>query len=311
MPGISLAIVIPVYNAEKYLAVALDSVLLEELPGGHLYLVDDGSKDGSLAICQDYAARHPNITVISQPNAGPSAARNAALALVTEEYVTFLDADDCFESGTLLAACNYLAANPTDVLFLRMKRISSNGTTSYTVKYEKEKRLTGDELRSLWCRNDKRVRGFFGGKIYTRKLLENITFPEDMRFAEDMYSLSDLLAKVKSATFFPTGSYNYFERENTPTTSNWTEQKSFQLQKAYLHRWQLAMSNTPPLADQIAAWRLCLELFIAERKIFPQANWIPTNKAILKAHPFSLWQLLTKGNGFIDFLKIIKCLFII
>ena len=71
-----LAVIIPVFNAEKYISNALESVLKEDRDGLHVYLVDDGSKDGSLSICRKYSEICPNITVISQANAGPSAARN-------------------------------------------------------------------------------------------------------------------------------------------------------------------------------------------------------------------------------------------
>ena len=92
MPLIS--VIIPVYKAEAYLEECLDSVLAQEYPSLELILVDDGSPDGSPAICDRYAGRHPNIQVIHQENQGPGPARNAGIAAARGEYLMFADADD-------------------------------------------------------------------------------------------------------------------------------------------------------------------------------------------------------------------------
>lgn len=86
---------IPVFNAEPYLAECLDSVLAAEVPGGvEIVAVDDGSTDGSPAILRDFAARHGRLQVHVRTNAGPAAARNFGLARATGGHVWFVDADD-------------------------------------------------------------------------------------------------------------------------------------------------------------------------------------------------------------------------
>ena len=94
MEGVKkLSIIVPVYNAEKWLRRCVDSLLNQELPsdGYEIILVDDGSKDGSPEICDDYAAAHTGLVhVIHQPNGGVSMARNAALD-VGDFALLFLD----------------------------------------------------------------------------------------------------------------------------------------------------------------------------------------------------------------------------
>lgn len=90
----SLSIIIPVYNVEKYLRQCLDSVLADNSFIGQVICVNDGSTDGSLAILEQYAGEYPNIEIISQPNVGLSAARNAGLKHATGDYVFFPDSDD-------------------------------------------------------------------------------------------------------------------------------------------------------------------------------------------------------------------------
>lgn len=89
-----VSIVIPVYNVEKYLGECLDSVVRQTLRGIEVICVDDGSTDGSPRILADYAARDPRIRVITQQNAGLSAARNAGMGAATGKYIYFLDSDD-------------------------------------------------------------------------------------------------------------------------------------------------------------------------------------------------------------------------
>ncbi|MDR1322019.1 MAG: glycosyltransferase [Gracilibacteraceae bacterium] len=92
MPQVS--VIMPVYNAETYLARAVDSVLAQTLRDLELILVDDGSTDTSSALCDDYAARDDRVRVIRQKNGGAPAARNAGIAAASSEYIGFMDSDD-------------------------------------------------------------------------------------------------------------------------------------------------------------------------------------------------------------------------
>lgn len=89
-----LSVVIPIYNVEAYLPDCIDSVLNQDYKKVEIVLVDDGSPDGSAAICDAYAAKHSNVKVIHKENGGLSDARNAGIRAATGEYITFLDGDD-------------------------------------------------------------------------------------------------------------------------------------------------------------------------------------------------------------------------
>ncbi len=97
----SLSIIIPVYNVEKYLAQCLDSVLVDNQFTGQVICVNDGSTDGSLAILNQYAAKYPNVEIISQPNSGLSVARNVGLDHAIGDYVFFPDSDDWIFPGSI------------------------------------------------------------------------------------------------------------------------------------------------------------------------------------------------------------------
>lgn len=96
MPQIS--VIVPVYNVEKYLHACLDSILAQTFTDFELILVDDGSKDSSGKICDEYAKKDSRIRVLHKKNGGAADARNCGIDHAMGEWIMFFDSDDCFES---------------------------------------------------------------------------------------------------------------------------------------------------------------------------------------------------------------------
>jgi glycosyltransferase involved in cell wall biosynthesis len=90
----TVAAILPLYNGELWVEGAIKSVLNQSLLPDEFFVVDDGSTDGGVAIVRDLAKRHPLITILSQPNAGQSAARNFAIARAKSDYIALIDQDD-------------------------------------------------------------------------------------------------------------------------------------------------------------------------------------------------------------------------
>ncbi len=119
------SVITAVYNAEPFLRETYDSLLKQDIGFFRLQwiLCDDGSQDGSPALCDAYRAKHPdNVVVIHKENGGVSSARNACLEHVRGKYVSFLDADDCLSENALSAVSAFFEAHPeTDVVSLPMQ----------------------------------------------------------------------------------------------------------------------------------------------------------------------------------------------
>ena len=96
-----ISIIIPVYNAEKYLDYCITSILKQTYRTFELILINDGSTDKSEEICLRYQQKDNRICLISKTNEGVSSARNAGLCNSTGEYITFVDADDYLEHNYL------------------------------------------------------------------------------------------------------------------------------------------------------------------------------------------------------------------
>ena len=89
-----ISIIVPVYNTEQYLRRCIDSVLAQTYQDFELLLIDDGSKDSSGAICDEYAAQDTRVRVFHKANGGVSSARNVGLDHARGEWITFVDSDD-------------------------------------------------------------------------------------------------------------------------------------------------------------------------------------------------------------------------
>ena len=102
-----ISVIIPVYNAEKYISDCLESVVRQTYKNLEILLIDDGSKDGSAGICQEWCKKDARIRLLQKENGGVSSARNLGLQEASGEYVTFVDADDWIGERMLerLRAC--------------------------------------------------------------------------------------------------------------------------------------------------------------------------------------------------------------
>src|SRR6266498_887244 len=103
-----ISVLLPCYNAAPYLAEALDSVLVQDVPVREIIVVDDGSSDDSAAVAERFG---PPVRCDRQPHQGISATRNRALSLARGEVIAFLDADDLWPPGSLASRLETLVAD--------------------------------------------------------------------------------------------------------------------------------------------------------------------------------------------------------
>ena len=91
------SLIVPVYNSEKTISRCVDSIIKQSFSDYELILVNDGSKDKSLELCEEYERKYKNIRVINKENGGASSARNAGLDVAEGDYILFSDSDDYVE----------------------------------------------------------------------------------------------------------------------------------------------------------------------------------------------------------------------
>ena len=136
--SILLSIIVPVYNVEKYLPICIESVLKQYCSGVEVVLVNDGSKDKSLFICEDFVSKYEFISLVNQTNKGLSEARNTGIRNAKGEYLLFLDSDDYLAPDTLAQVLS--AVSIADVDFFMGRSISfygnNEGLTLNQVNYD-------------------------------------------------------------------------------------------------------------------------------------------------------------------------------
>ena len=120
-----ISIILPVYNVEPYLRASLDSIFCQDTSDCEILLINDGSKDGSLAVLREYEKRFDNVRVIDKPNEGVSTTRNRGLDECKGEYFYFMDSDDMLHPQLLSLLRNEIRASRPDMVVW-------NFTTFYT-----------------------------------------------------------------------------------------------------------------------------------------------------------------------------------
>ena len=174
-----LSIIIPVYNADKFLTQCLKSLCNQDLPSSdyEIIIINDGSSDGSSKIIQDFQEKQSNIIAINQENKGVSAARNAGLEIAKGEYITFIDADDEIYPHSLKNLLTYATENNLDLLYPKITYIDAAGkvTGEFLMDSDKEGILDGFQHQR---------RGFIFA-FYKKILLSTIRFNPKIPIAED------------------------------------------------------------------------------------------------------------------------------
>lgn len=126
-----VSVIIPVYNAEKYLKQCLDSIINQTLREIEIICINDGSTDSSLELLQNFQKKDSRIIVLTQTNSGAAVARNKGLAIAKGDYISILDADDFFDSNMLNAAYNRITETNSDVVIFKVQ-LYDNSTGEYT-----------------------------------------------------------------------------------------------------------------------------------------------------------------------------------
>lgn len=212
MPFIS--VIIPVYNAQEFLPHALGSIEAQDFADWEVTLVDDGSTDGSPALCDSYAERDPRFRVIHQENAGTSAARNTALKAAQGEYITFMDNDDWWRIPEALTLVHEaLTRRPVDLLWHMSARANPEGTeiteaepTSIASMIDS---LSTDEAIRTIIDNELTTSAVWT-KVIRRDFLttHGIVFPSGMR-NEDTDVSAQIIAHIDSVAWLDQRFYVY------------------------------------------------------------------------------------------------------
>ena len=179
-----ISVIVPVYNAEKYLRRCIDSILSQTFTDFELLLIDDGSKDSSGAICDEYAAKDNRVRVFHKENGGVSSARNLGLDNATGEWIAFVDSDD-YVLPSYLATYVEISSENVDLCIVGIipdYSISSDyQITKTSVDY------FGDVKGAMLLLNDCQMMGSLCNKLFRTSIITSheLRLDECCKFRED------------------------------------------------------------------------------------------------------------------------------
>ncbi|WP_050636496.1 glycosyltransferase family 2 protein [Candidatus Stoquefichus sp. SB1] len=262
-----ISIVIPVYNVEKFLTTSLDSVFQQTFKDYEVILVNDGSTDRSLCICQEYHDRYCNVTVVNKVNGGLSSARNEGMKHIQGKYTLFLDSDDYLEVDTLNTLCNYIHDEP-DICLFGYYRDIYNGSHKLIRTTECKPLVDAviqdpSQIYDLYFRLKYNfLSDTSWNKLYKTKFLKssNILFP-DKELYEDIEFNFQLLPHISKIKLISKSFYHYISRQNIKTiTNSFNEKKlSFLIKRCYtmensIDRKNDILKNKDYLYNQCSYW---------------------------------------------------------
>lgn len=204
-----LSIIVPVYNVREYLSTCLDSILAQPFSDYEVLLIDDGSKDGSGEICDNYASKDTRIKVVHKSNGGLSSARNAGLDQCKGNYISFIDSDDYLVGDYYSEAIKLLKQDISiDIVWLQYAKCYDNGRIEQKYNTGCHILQKGRQLLNRFVTKE----AFAGIKIYKREVFKNIRYPIG-QILEDLYIVPDLYEKINKCAFISIdGYYAYRQR---------------------------------------------------------------------------------------------------
>lgn len=253
-----ISFIIPVYNVEKYLNECVDSILGQLTGDCEIILVDDGSPDGSGAICDKYAAEDSRIKVVHQKNGGLANARNTGLDHAQGEYVAFVDSDDYLDEHCIAEILNWMSSGGTDICFMRAMKVFPDGKQQLLDDEMNPEMLKGSKKSAIKYLSERsKYPGSPCTKLFRRALLEknHLRFPDDRRVSEDLGFVLQCILNADSYDALPIDYYYYRQAREGSITNNVTY-KSFLGLRAFVEESTDFLTENEAPKSEIARYAM-------------------------------------------------------
>lgn len=217
-----ITVIVPVYNAEKYIRNCVESIQNQTYSDFELILINDGSKDDSLIICNEFACTDQRIVVIDRDNGGASAARNAGLDVAKGSYITFVDSDDYVSCDYLRNL--YLAAKEGDfdIVQCNLKSTTDFGFRPGGNKFSK---FDVSQITEEQALNKRMYKVTVWGKIYKKYIFDDFHFQEGIIYEDDA-SYYIFIDRAKRIGLLDETLYYYFMSDNSVMRNNKKEKST-------------------------------------------------------------------------------------
>lgn len=204
-----ISVIVPIYNAEKYVTKCIESIIAAKQQNKlEILLINDGSTDNSLAICQQFSENHSFIVVLTQENSGPSVARNRGIKVATGDYLVFVDADDYVEPTYLSDLYTEFVTSKSDLVCCGYFDHSKYGKVA-TTNYNEE--IIYEEVKEFIPFILDKVGGVLWDKMFKKDIIikNNITFNTNILLSEDLLFVLEYLKYTNKTSIISKHLYHY------------------------------------------------------------------------------------------------------
>jgi|GEM_PF-1586305 len=232
----SLSVIIPIYNTEKYLRDCLDSVLNQTFSDFELLAVDDGSRDRSADIVEEYMKADPRIKLIRQENKGPSGARNRGMDMARGDCLYFMDSDDILHPRAFESCMAVFRETDADMVLFDAQSIVEDGVADakedredylswYSKYYDRSRVLPARRIMSVeeYLRKSMEAKKYRGNAclyMARKRIIQSVRFLEQITFYEDNLFTFNLLMKAGHVYYVPEKLYCRRLRKHSLMTSD-------------------------------------------------------------------------------------------
>lgn len=241
-----VSIIVPVYNAEHYIEKCLKSLIYQDYNNLEIILIDDGSSDNGIYICEQIKKIDDRIKIIKKQNEGVSVARNIGVQAATGEYIVFVDADDWLEKN----AVSYLVK-------LCLKNQAECAMANYFINQDSTQKIVTQEYcffkkDSFQFFFEKKMPTAVWAKIFKRNIITDnfIEFPRDIYVGEDLVFLVNYLGKSNRCAFGTEPVYHY--RISGKNSYAAELNKAIESKSTYLY--------PEKMKTEIEAWKIVIEV---------------------------------------------------
>ena len=259
MPLIS--VIVPVYNVQPYLEKALNSIIQQTLEDIQIILVDDGSDDGSLDICHEFARKDERIQMVESRHQGVAVARNIGLNIAAGEYIAFVDADDWLELDMFEYLYKNAILHEADISTCEIFREYPDGKTVSKGSHK--------DYMLMWMKAAEEMNyngdfdAFLFNKIFRRSSMREIYFPEGVSIGEDYTFIIKSLLKHPVIFHGGVSKYHYRQQPNSISYTGFSNADSVlknrnNYQKIYI----LQIREAPELQQSALAYYILQEMAV-------------------------------------------------
>ena len=241
-----ISVVVPIYNVEKYLEEALNSIVNQTYKNLQIILIDDGSTDQSGVICDKYAKRDNRITVIHQKNAGAGAAKNTGLELIKGDYFSIIDSDDYIELNMYEKMIGYMESYHADVVQCLFRNVFINRRVdrNFIIKSKPIRKIRRNKFLKEYLYDWKYA--IFANKIFKTSLLKNIRFPVGRKIDDEFFTYK-LICNAENVVNTKEVFYNYRMRQSSVMNENADKRLILDRIDCFVERYEYVSEHYPKL----------------------------------------------------------------